>query len=166
MKVAERRRAKRPMEYQCAMLSIKIKASNGILWSCFPKKCLTFYPCWLWIKKKGPAPPVPPSPEPLTSCPASASPPSTRLILEILTWATVTLRRNKWNGSSYCQWMIRILEYEKASGSAKWQTGGGIWGTHDKPLETNSLQLDSEKRREKRGSKVKKTKKKYIDLSV
>lgn len=42
--------------------------------------------------------------------------------------STVTRRRNKWNGSSRCQRMIRILKYEKASGSAKCQTGVGVGG--------------------------------------
>lgn len=42
--------------------------------------------------------------------------------------STVTRLRNKWNGSSRCQRMIRILKYEKASGSAKCQTGVGVGG--------------------------------------
>lgn len=42
--------------------------------------------------------------------------------------STVTRRWNKWNGSSRCQRMIRILKYEKAWGSAKCQTGVGVGG--------------------------------------
>lgn len=141
MKVAERRRAHRPTEYQCVMLSIKIKALNGILRSCLRKKRLTLYPCWLWIKiKKCPAPAS------ITSTTTTTTRAANKLPLlgqrsahgihsaDIDLGSTVTRLRNKWNGSSRCQRMIRILKYEKASGSAKCQTGGGgggwgRWGT-------------------------------------